>query len=90
MFSPRLHRHAIFGDLPVSDTDTGTTHQSLVSERCPFFFVLLQHGGHASSEKGKKKKEKSQILTVTSESLESDTVKVETHRQSPVLDRADR
>ena len=61
----RLHRHAIFGVVLVSDIGTGTTRWIPVSSKC-LFFSLLRHGSDMSNTpamKKKKKKRKSQILT---------------------------
>ena len=39
----RLHGHAIFGVVSVSDTGTGTTRRIPVSGECPLFFSFLRH-----------------------------------------------
>ena len=88
----RLHGHAIFGIVSVSDTCRTPERVRRAGFRCPavslfffFFFPILRHGAdtaptrlrrgsdtaptrlrrvrHASSEKKKKREEKTQILT---------------------------
>ena len=51
---PRLHRHAIFGKVPVSDTCQASILVRLAGLRCPSFSLSLSlsstwhgHGGHA-------------------------------------------
>ena len=58
----RLHGHAIFGVVLVSDTRTGTTRWIPVSSKC-LFFSLLSNMSNTPAVKKKKKKRKSQILT---------------------------
>ena len=63
----RLHGHAIFGVVSVSDTCRTPERVRLAKFRCPasvsffFFFSLLRHGSDTPAVK--KKKRKSQILT---------------------------
>ena len=58
----RLHGHAIFGVMSVSDvldTGTGTTLRIPVSGECPlsfFFFTFLRHGSDVSDMPAVKKK----------------------------------
>ena len=74
MMRPRLHGHAIFGVVLVSDTGTGTTRRIPVSGECPLFFFFrfsdtrrrgadtaptqLRRGSDASDTPAVKKKKK--------------------------------
>ena len=68
-FFSRLHRHAIFGDMSVSDTDNDMTRQTPVSEWCHFLFaffflfLLLRHSTDAgpTHQQWKKKQNKKKI-----------------------------
>ena len=63
----RLHRHAIFGDVPMSDTCWTPKSVRHAGLRCAssvsffFFFARLRHGSDTSNTLAVKKK--SQILT---------------------------
>ena len=95
MFVARLHWHAIFGDMSVSDTDTGTTHRTPVSVRSAFFFFFRFSDVAPTRKQWKKKKNKNSrfwqmdksLLLILWYTLEWDlrNLKSETHTAQPLI-----